>query len=51
MITCPEREMRDRKYWLEKRPHVYMFRREKKLLLALAVPEFGGRARKPKVSA
>lgn len=28
---CPESEMRDRKYWLEKRPHVYMFRRKKKL--------------------
>lgn len=48
---CPESEMRDRKYWLEKRPHAYMFRREKKLLLALAVPEAGGRARQPKVSA
>lgn len=51
MIMDPEREMRGRKHWLEKQPHVYMLRRKKNLFLALAVPESGGSARQQKVSA
>ena len=45
------RERRGRKCWLEKRPHVWVSRRKKKVLLALAVLGYRGSAGQPKVSA